>query len=578
MFCTTCATLNPLSTVQCSACGARLSPGSDDAGPTPTALTASNRSLASGPSRGSVLRRALYLIPILVVLVATAQLVDGSRSRQRAAAAAYDRAEAARAAGDYLEAIDAYADAAGYRDAMERRAEVVAQLSPYRDAYFVGVTALDAGDYDQAIASLLPIVRDLPRFEDAAFLLERARAERDGALLRQVDLAASEADWLSVELSLAGLVADHPSDLDLAERLAAVRRDHSPLVFAREGDLYLIGPDGSDERLLMDTVSAAWPVWSPDRARIAFVSQEGSSTVGEGSLYVVDGDGSNLTEITASVQPDVAPAWSPDGTRLAFIGGTNLAGAPAGTTRSIRYVDLATGNVTDLTRSLIANPASPTWSLTGDRLAFVSRRQGDGLPIDGRYPVGAVYIATIASGEIELTLPGRGYGARRVAWSPTHDALLVFSRADGPTTGNEIVSMLDLQTGERPYIFASSQDVSTPAWSPDGKRFAYVVGGETLRVEIVGGGSQSIDLGVAGGRSLTWSPDGQTVVVLGTWSGATSVVVPLNGRAGEPTQVRITFDTDRRFSGAPQWAPIAPSPSLGPPTVSGTAGDPASQA
>ncbi len=462
MFCTTCANLNPLATAECSVCGARLS---TESAPTPPA-TAKSRGAARTSSPGvrqrvpsSGLRRALYLIPILIVLVATAQFVDGSRSRRLAAAAAYDRAEAAVAAGEYLEAIDAYADAAGYRDAMERRAAVVAQLAPYRDAYFVGVTAFDAGDYDQAIASLLPIVRDLPTFEDAAFLLERARDERQAALLQQVDLAEVNADWLTVERSLAGLVAENPNDLDLTERLAAVRREHSPLAFAREGDLYLIGPDGSDERMIMDQVSAAWPVWSPDRARIAFVSMEGSSTYGEGSLYVVDGDGANLTEVTTGVRPDVAPAWSPDGTRIAYIGGLDQVGTQTTSSRSIRYVDLATKVVTDLTHGLIANPASPSWSPTGDRLAFVSRRMGESYALDPRYPSGGVYVATIASGEITLAAPGNGFGARRVSWSPSRDALVIFSRADTATNGNEMVSMIDLQTGERPFIFGSDEDV-----------------------------------------------------------------------------------------------------------------------
>jgi hypothetical protein len=171
--------------------------------------------------------------------------------------------------------------------------------------------------------------------------------------------------------------------------------------------------------------------------------------------------------------------------------------------------------------------------------------------------------------------PGNGFGARRVAWSPTRDALLVFSRADGASNGNEIVSMIDLATGRRPYVFGSSQDVSTPVWSPSGDRFAFVVDGATLRVETIGGGSESYDLGVAGGRSLTWAPDGETVVVLGTWSGTTSIVVPLRDEFGEPTQVRITFDTDRRFSGAPQWAPLTLAWPQSPPTFSGTAGDPA---
>jgi Tol biopolymer transport system component len=576
MFCTTCASPNPLATAQCTVCGAQLS-----SGPTPTRTTRSkprgSTNLRTDRVRertpGARIRRALYLIPILIVLVATAQIVDGSRSRQRAAAAAYHRAEAAVAAGDYLEAIDAYADAAGYRDAMERRAEVVAQLAPYRDAYFVGVTAFDAGNYDQAIASLLPIVRDLPTFEDAAFLLERARAERQEAFLLQIDQAEANADWLTVENSLASLVAEHPNDIDLTQRLAAVRREHSPLVFAREGYLYLIGPDGSDERMIMDQVTAAWPVWSPDRARIAFVSMEGSSTYGEGSLYLVDGDGANLTEVTDGVRPDVAPAWSPDGTRIAYIGGLDQVGSTSYSTRSIRYMDLTTNIVTDLTHGIIANPASPSWSPTGDRLAFVSRRQGESYSLDPRYPTGAVYVATIATGDITIAAPGNGFGARRVSWSPTRDALVIFSRADTATNGNEIISMIDLQTGQRPFIFGSDEDVSTPVWSPDGNRFAFVVDGETLRIETVGGGSRAIDLGVAGGRSLTWSPDGETVIVLGTWSGATSIVVPLHDQGAEITPIDITFDTDRRFSGAPQWAPLTSAAPLGPPTFSGTAGD-----
>lgn len=568
MFCTGCATHNPLATAQCTVCGARLS-----AGPEFRAAPHSIGRLLGKRTPGTRIRRALYVIPILVVLLASAQFVDGSRSRRQAAAVAYHRAEAAVAAGDYLEAIDAYTNAAGYRDAMEKRAGIVAQLAPYRDAYFAGVTALDSGDYDQAIASFLPIVRDLPTFEDAAFLLERARTEREEELLRQVEQAEINADWLSVERSLLGLVAEHPDDLDLAERLAAIRREHSPLVFAREGDLYLIGPDGSDEHLIMDSVFAAWPVWSPDRVRVAFVSQEGSSTIGEGSLYIVDGNGANLTEVVVGVRPDVAPAWSPDGSRIAFIGGTDEAGAPAIATRSIRCVELATGAVTDLSHGMITNPASPTWSPAGDRIAFVSRRQGEGFPIDVRYPVGAVYVSTVSTGEIAMVAPSNGFGARRVAWSPSRDALLIFTRADGATVGNEGVTLLDLQAGKRPFVFGSGQDVSTPVWSPDGNRFAFVVAGSTLRIETIGGGSESIDLGVAGGRSLTWAPDGQTVVVLGTWSGATSIVVPLQDQYGEPTQVAITFDTDRRFSGAPQWAPLTLTSPLGPPTLSGTAGD-----
>jgi dipeptidyl aminopeptidase/acylaminoacyl peptidase len=525
-----------------------------------------------------LLRRGLYLLPVLAVLLATTLYLDGARARQRTVAAAYERAEAAEAAGDYLAAIDAYEDAAGYRDAMQRRAAVVDLLAPYRDAYFAGVTALEDGRYDDAIAALLPVVRDLPTYEDAAFLLERARDDRQDALIREVDRATEDADWLTVERSLVALAAENPSDEDLAGQLAEVRRDHAPLVFARDGDLYLIGPDGGDERLVTDAVSAAWPVWSPDRGRIAFVSTQGTTTNDGGSLYVVNGGGSGLTEVATAVRTDVAPAWSPDGGRIAFVGGPEAIGEPGLSTRSVQYVDLATGTVTDVTHGLIANPASPTWSPTGDRLAFVSRVMGEQSAVDARYPLGGVYVATLATGEIAAVEPGKLFGARRVAWSPSRDALLVFSRANGSTSGNESISVVDLRTGELPYVFGTSHDASTPVWSPDGNGFAYVLDGSTLHIESLGGRSRTIDLGVAGGRSLTWAPDGQAVVVLGTWSGSTSVVVPLGEGAGAPTQLEIGFDTDRRFSGAPQWAPLTMASPVGPPTLAGTAGDPATAA
>ncbi|HEY7035544.1 MAG TPA: hypothetical protein VH482_29660 [Thermomicrobiales bacterium] len=587
MFCTSCATFTAAATARCPTCGAPLAadPTATDgaAGRVPPTtrsrdgLSTTERSSRERPRR-RLLRRCLYLLPILAVLLATTLYVDGTRARQRTVAAAYQRAEAAEAAGDYLAAIDAYEHAAGYRDAMARRAAVVDRLAPYRDAYFRGVTALDDGRYDDAIALLLPVVRDLPTYEDAAFLLERARDARRDELIRAVDRATEDADWLTVERSLVSLVAENPTDEDLVAQLAGVRRDHAPLVYARDGDLYLIGPDGSDERLLTDAVSAAWPVWSPDRGRIAFVSTQGIIANDGGSLYVINGDGSGLTEVATSVRTDVAPAWSPDGGRIAFVGGAGVIGEPTYATRSIEYVDLASGIVTDVTKGLVANPASPTWSPTGDRLAFVSRVTGEQTAVNPRYPLGGVYVAKLATGEVAAVEPDILSGARRVAWSPTRDALLVFSRANGSTSGNEGISVIDLRTGERPFIFGASNDASTPVWSPDGNSFAYVIDGSTLHVETVGGRSRTIELGFAGGRSLTWSPDGQAVVVLGTWSGSTSLLVPLGEGAGTPTHLAIGFDTDRRFSGAPQWAPLTVATPVGPPTLAGTAGDPATDA
>jgi len=51
------------------------------------------------------------------------------------------------------------------------------------------------------------------------------------------------------------------------------------------------------------------PAWSPDGQQIAFENA--------GQIYVMDGDGSNVRQVTAGAQNSF-PAWHPDGTRLLY--------------------------------------------------------------------------------------------------------------------------------------------------------------------------------------------------------------------------------------------------------------------
>ena len=115
---------------------------------------------------------------------------------------------------------------------------------------------------------------------------------------------------------LTALTATRPADEDFP----SWSPDGTQLAFTRYvtgfessgGDLWIMEPDGSGERLLLGGPDDdAEPSWSPDGTRIAFVRN--------GRVSVMDADGSGIVALTAgAIDPEFRPRWSPDGTRILF--------------------------------------------------------------------------------------------------------------------------------------------------------------------------------------------------------------------------------------------------------------------
>jgi Tol biopolymer transport system component len=84
------------------------------------------------------------------------------------------------------------------------------------------------------------------------------------------------------------------------------------LAYARAGDIWTIGADGTRARPLLRDAYA--PSWSPDGSRLAFVSRRS----GDEEIYLVRGDGTGIRRLTKLAGPDLAPTWSSDGRRLAW--------------------------------------------------------------------------------------------------------------------------------------------------------------------------------------------------------------------------------------------------------------------
>lgn len=238
------------------------------------------------------------------------------------------------------------------------------------------------------------------------------------------------------------------------------------IAFISTDGLSTMLPDGSDERLVLDTGCEKSPVWSPDGSRIAFAAYIRladllCTTSVPWGVYAVDADGSNLELITDDTggQPRNL-TWSPDGTTILYD-----QFRPGEGYSSIWKIDVATGVVT----RLMTFATQPSYSPDGSMIVFSGNNGTRVARADGSH---------------ELTVSGL-YG--NPDWSPdgTHiavgDGAIRVMRADGTDT--------------RAVVDIDFESYYEPSWSADGTQLAFAGGqyGTYMhRVNLDGSGMQRI--------------------------------------------------------------------------------------
>lgn len=149
-----------------------------------------------------------------------------------------------------------------------------------------------------------------------------------------------------------------------------------------EGELWRSGKDGSRKlQLTFPPMRAADPVWSPDKRSIAFSGQMPGEPW---RIYIVSAGGNAPMTIGDTVRPQGLPNWSPDGALLAF----NESGS-----NSVKILDIATGNVTDLPES--EGLFMPRWTPDGNSIVALTRNEfvlydietGQSVVIAEKFPV-----------------------------------------------------------------------------------------------------------------------------------------------------------------------------------------------
>jgi TolB protein len=238
-------------------------------------------------------------------------------------------------------------------------------------------------------------------------------------------------------------------------------------------------------------VWAGTPTWSPDGRRIAFLTHRLQPGVaGRLEVNVMNSDGSGLRNLTSewglegATTPFFAgfPVWSPDWRKIAFVRERGVQG------HSDIYVMNADGTERHRVTRSPQTDGDPVWSPDGLRLAFVRVRGGRSdiyvVNADGG---GLRRLAHAISFRPAPGAPSSGFGANP-AWSPDGRRIAFMSNRDGTddifvvnADGSGLLNMTRSQgRHDRTRIWHGREherifwfSPDGPMWSPDGRRIVF---------------------------------------------------------------------------------------------------------
>jgi Tol biopolymer transport system component/DNA-binding winged helix-turn-helix (wHTH) protein len=237
----------------------------------------------------------------------------------------------------------------------------------------------------------------------------------------------------------------------------------------------------------------------------------------------------NVVPLTTYPGRESQPAFSPDGNQIAFV----WSGAKDDNTDVyVRLVD--GGNWVRLTDDP-GDDVNPVWSPDGRTIAFYrSSPEGDGIFL----------VPALGGAERKLTgvwANRFGFGSHTwIHWSPDGKWLVVSDK----TSAEEPFSLFlfSPETGEKRRVTSPPVSVvgdCSPAFSPDGKRLAFVrvisaLVGEIYLVSVNGGEPKRLTFDGAGVSNLAWTPNGREIVFGSRLGGKNRLYrIPVEGGGAE---------------------------------------------
>ena len=295
---------------------------------------------------------------------------------------------------------------------------IVADLRSDRDPMWMGGTIYFNSDrsgtfnlyaYDVASATTTPVTRSTiwdvrwPTSDHAGRIVYELNGE-----LQVLDTRTGQSRGLSISVPDDGLWK-RPSRVSAAGQIEefALSPKGERVVMTARGDIFTVPIEKGPTRNLTNSSGAhdREPAWSPDGARIAFISDRS----GEEELYVIDQAGAGTPEqlTRGGTAQRFGLLWSPDGKRIAF-------SDKDGKVYAFSFDDRTVTNVASTLRGGIGDYS---WSAQGNYLAFSMR---------GENNFGRVYVWDPKDGRLHPATDGQ-FNAYGPAWDPDGNYLYFLS-------------------------------------------------------------------------------------------------------------------------------------------------------